>query len=394
MPTAGRLAFVCPRFAEGATVGGAETLFRALAMQARAAGRDVVFLTTCARNHVSWANELPPGERLVEGLSVHTFPVNTDRDPGLFLRLQDRVGRGHRLSPDDEQIWLRNNVRSDAMARFLVDNGGNIARVIAGPYLFGVVHQAIEALPGRGILLPCLHDEPFAYLGVTRTLFGKAAGVIFNSEPERDLACRLFSPPASSCHVVGIGLDARAPADPHAFAARHNLAAPYIVYSGRKEPLKGTPLLVDYFAAFRKRTARDLRLVLTGSGSVEVPSDVKSAVHDFGFLSEEEKNEAMAGAIAFCHASVNESLSIVLLEAWLNRTPALVHASGVVLRHQCRRSNGGLWFRNYAEFEAMLMRIWDDSALRETMGEAGRAYVLAQYAWPAVRARLLDAVDA
>jgi glycosyltransferase involved in cell wall biosynthesis len=394
MPTARRIAFVCPRFAEGSTVGGAETLLRALAMQALSAGRDVIFLTTCARNHVSWANELPAGERTVAGMKVHTFPVNTDRDSALFLRLQDRVGRGHRLSPADERTWLRNNVQSDAMARFLADNSGNIDRVIAGPYLFGVVHQAMAAAPGRGILLPCLHDEPFAYMGVTRTLFGEAAGFIFNSAPERDLACRLFSPHPSSCHVVGIGLDPRPPADPRAFAARHGLTAPYIIYAGRREPLKGTPLLMDYFAAFRKRTGRDIRLVLIGSGSVEIPSSVKEAIHDFGFLPEEEKNEAMAGAIAFCHSSVNESLSIVLLEAWMNRTPALVHARGEVLRHQCRRSNGGLWFRNYAEFEAMLLRLWDDPSLRDSMGDAGRAYVLGEYAWPAVRGRLLDAVDA
>lgn len=394
MPTSDRLAFICPRFAEGTTVGGAETLIRALAMQAVAAGRDVVFLTTCAKDHVSWANELPPGERMVDGLRVHTFPVNTDRDSALFLKLQDRVGRGHRLSQADEHAWLHNNVRSDALARFLAENGPRISKVIAGPYLFGVVHQAITAIPGRGILLPCLHDEPFAYLGVTRSLFGKASGFIFNSVPERDLACRLFAPPSSACHVVGIGLAPREPADPRAFATRRGIPAPYIIYAGRREPLKGTPLLLDYFAAFRKRTGRDLRMVLSGSGSVDIPSSVQDAVYDVGFLSEDEKNEAMAGAVAFCHASVNESLSIVLLEAWLNRTPALVCARGEVLSHQCRRSNGGLWFRNYPEFEAMLLRLMDEPSLRSSMGDAGRAYVLGEYTWPAVRERLLQAVDA
>lgn len=393
MPSAHRLAFVSPRFAEGSTVGGAETLLKALAIQARKAGREVVFLTTCATNHVTWANETAAGERTVDGIRVHTFPVNADRDGGLFLRLQDRVGRGHRLSPADEHTWLMNNVRSDALAQYLNENRERIDRVIAGPYLFGVVHQAIEALPGRGMLLPCLHDEPFAYLNVTRELFRNAAGFIFNSVPERELAVRVFAPPEAACHVVGIGLDARAPADPMAFGSRHSLTAPYIMYAGRREPLKGTPLLIDYFAAFRNRTGRDVRLVLSGSGNVDLPASVKGSVHDFGFLPEHEKNEAMAGATAFCHASVNESLSIVLLEAWMNETPSLVHARGEVLQYQCRRSNGGLWFRNYPEFEAMLLRLLEDTALRNAMGKAGRAYVLRDYSWPAVTDRLLAAVD-
>lgn len=393
MPAAKRIAFVCPRFAEGGTVGGAETLIRALAAQAASAGREVVFLTTCATSHVTWANELQPCERMVDGMRVIFFQVNTERNHALFTRLQDRLGRGHRLSQADEQAWLASNVRSDALARYLADNSADIDRVVAGPYLFGVVHQAIETLPDRGILLPCLHDEPFAYLGVTRDLFRKTRGCVFNSEPERDLAYRIFQPEGKSCRVVGMGLHPREPADPRAFAAGRGIDAPYIMYSGRREPLKGTPLLLDYFGAFRHRTGRDVRLVLTGSGPVEVPTSAKDAVCDAGFLDEKEKNEAMAGATAFCHPSVNESLGIVLLEAWMNGTPAMVRAAGEVLRSQCMRSNGGMWFRNYAEFETMLIRLLDDTALRKAMGNAGREYVLANYSWKAVRERLLAALD-
>jgi glycosyltransferase involved in cell wall biosynthesis len=193
--------------------------------------------------------------------------------------------------------------------------------------------------------------------------------------------------------VVGIGIDPRPPADPAAFAARRGITTPYVIYSGRREPLKGTPLLLDYFATYRRRTGRELAMVLTGSGAVDIPGSAKGSVHDVGFLGEAEKNEAMAGAVAFCHASVNESLGIVLLEAWINGTPALVHAGGAVLRHQCRASNGGMWFRNYPEFEAMLARLLDDRALRNAMGTAGRNYVLSKYSWSAVRERLLAALD-
>ena len=114
---------------------------------------------------------------------------------------------------------------------------------------------------------------------------------------------------------------------------------------------------------------------------------------DLGFVSEQEKHEAMAGALAFIHPSVNESLGIVLLESWLAGTPALVHAKSKVLRWQCARSNGGLWFRSYPEFEEELLLLMNNPELRKQMGACGRDYVLREYAWPAVDKRFFSALN-
>ncbi|MBM4150011.1 MAG: glycosyltransferase family 1 protein, partial [Lentisphaerae bacterium] len=70
-----RLAFVSPRFPVGATVGGAETLLAALARRAALLGHQVDFLTTCARDHFTWKNEHPAGERAIDGMTVRFFPV-------------------------------------------------------------------------------------------------------------------------------------------------------------------------------------------------------------------------------------------------------------------------------------------------------------------------------
>jgi len=117
-------------------------------------------------------------------------------------------------------------------------------------------------------------------------------------------------------------------------------------------------------------------------------------VIDVGFVSETEKFEAMAGAVAFCHPSVNESLGIVLLEAWLAGTPGLVHAHGEVLRYQCESSNGGLWFQIYPEFEEAVLMLINQPERRRALGAAGRAYVLSEYAWDAVEQRMLESMDA
>lgn len=391
MSRAQRIAFVCPRFSEKGTVGGAETLLKALAEQAADAGREVDFLTTCAESHFTWENVLPPGSRRIGKLNVHFFPVDA-RDTGTFFRVQTAISNRGNFTEHDEELWIRNSVNSEALYQHLRENGNRYDRIVTGPYLFGVTYFASLIHPAKTLMVPCLHDEPFAYLGIMRKLFQSVAGCMFNAEPERDLARRLFDIDPARCTVVGLGMEPF-DADPSAFAKRHKLTAPYVIFSGRREAGKGTPLLCDYMAAFRERTGRDVRLVFTGSGPIEAPASLEKAILDLGFVSEQEKREAMAGAVAFIHPSILESLGIVLLESWLARTPALVHAKSEVLRWQCARSGGGLWFRSYPEFEEELLLLLDHADVRTRLGAAGAAYVRSEYAWQAVRKRMFDALD-
>ncbi|NQU40293.1 MAG: glycosyltransferase family 4 protein [Lentisphaerae bacterium] len=393
--TAEHIAFVVPRLADGSVVGGAETLLRKLAERASASGRQVTILTTCATSHYTWANELPPGRRQVGGLDVEFFPVDGDRDIETFLAVQNRISAGVRVSRDEEQDWLRHSVNSRALCSHLTDAGEQYDVIVTGPYLFGLVYHAAQVHPKKTLLVPCLHDEPFALLTSFKEMFHNVKGCMFNTEPERRLAVRLYGEPdqAQVISVVGMGLDDRI-VDASAFAARHGIDAPYLLYSGRREPLKGTPILIDYLEAFRARNDIDLKLVMTGSGDIPIPPELQPHVIDVGFLSETEKFEAMAGAVAFCHPSVNESLGIVLLEAWLAGTPGLVHAHGEVLRYQCESSNGGLWFQIYPEFEEAVLLMLNQPETRRALGQAGRAYVLREYAWEAVEKRLLAALDA
>jgi glycosyltransferase involved in cell wall biosynthesis len=386
-----RIAFVSPRFSEGATVGGAETLFRRLAEQLVTAGWEVDYLTTCARNHFTWENEIPSGIQTIAGIRVHYFPVDKNRDLAAFHGIQNRISHSAEVTLEEELLWHRNNVNSQALYEHLRAEGGRYDRIVMGPYLFALIFFASQIHPEKTLLIPCLHDECFAYLRTVETMFRSVSGWIFNAEPERDLAAHLYRLDTSHSHVVGMGLD-DFKADGESFRKRKGLAAPYLIYSGRREPLKGTPLLLDYLDLFRERSGLDIKLVLTGSGPYDPPTRLTPHVYDLGFVSEQEKRDAMAGALAFCHPSVNESFSIVILESWLAGTPVLVHAAGEVLPFHCRKSNGGLWFRNYPEFEESLMLLFSKPELRSAMGQAGRHYVRESYSWPVVRARLLAAL--
>jgi glycosyltransferase involved in cell wall biosynthesis len=250
--------------------------------------------------------------------------------------------------------------------------------------------------------VPCLHDEPFAAVRRVAAMFRRVRGCLFNTEPERRLAHRLFgggagdgsASPWTVDRVVGFSLPEPGPPAAQRVPSAGLPSGPYLAYCGRREPLKGTPLLLDYWAAFRRLTGRDVKLVLTGSGPVTPPDGMAPHIVDLGYVDDAAKRAVMAGAVAFCHPSVNESLSIVLLEAWQQDTPALVHASGEVLRHQCRAAGGGLWFRDCPEFIEALNLLLDRPDLARAMGRAGHAFVRREYAPQAVCDRLLGALDA
>ena len=391
MSRAQRIAFVCPRFSKKGTIGGAETLLKNLAIHAAQAGREVDFLTTCADNHFTWENEKKAGSERVDGITVHYFPVD-DRNIEQFMRIQTAICGNGQVPYEDETCWIKNSVNSSALYEHVTTHYNEYDCIITGPYLFGISWHTATHFAEKTFLVPCLHDESFAYLQIMKEMFSHVRGILFNSEPERELAIRLYGIPETNTHVVGMGLDPF-DADPHAFAQKHGLTQPYVLYSGRREIMKGTPLLCDYLFAFRERTGMDVKFVTTGSGHIEAPSGLYPHILDVGFVSEQEKHKAMAGASVFIHPSVNESFGIVLLESWLAGTPAIVHAGGNVLAWQCQSSNGGLWFRNYADFEEELKLLLNDKELRNAMGQSGRNYVLNTYAWSRVEERMLNALD-
>jgi len=391
MAKAERVAVVCPRLARGATVGGAETLLRELALQVAGSGRRVTFLATCATDHFTWQNVLPAGRSHWRGLEVLLFPVSEERDSDVFLRAQRAICQGGTVHAADAEAWLGNGCVSPALVNHLQEHHADYDCILAGPYLFSVVVEACRVCPQKTFLVPCLHDEPFARIDAIREMFQSVRGVLFNAIPEQELADALYGSVAPST-VVGMGL-AAFKADGARFRRKHDLRDPYILYCGRREELKGTPLLLDYFAAFCARTGRTLDLALTGSGPIEVPQAVAANVRDFGFVSEEDKRDAMAGAVAFCHPSLYESFGIVLLEAWMAGTPALVHARSSVLKQHCKQAQAGLWFRSYPDFEEGLLLLLDQPELADQLGQNGKAYVEREYSWERIAGRLFEAID-
>jgi len=375
-----KLVFVIPRY-HVPQAGGAEFLVEATASRLAKKGHAVEVLTTCAVGHIDWKNELPEGTEWIDGVKVQRFKVDSRLHYERFILLQQRLDRGWPLSPKEEMAWMAGNVHSKALYEEIRRSHASRDALIFAPYLFGITFQGLQVIPEKSFLIPCLHDESYAHMRLFRDFFNKPAGILFNSAAEKDLAIRLYGLDEAKCGVAGMGFDAVIPSEnQNLFRSKFGIGdAPFVFYAGRREKGKNIPLLVDFFLTYKKNHQNSLKLVVAGSGDF----DHKGSEHikDIGFISREDLFQGYEEALAVCQPSVNESFSIILMESWMMKTPVLVHEKCDVTRDHVKRSGGGLWFKNYFDFEECLEIFLKNEETRIKMGHSGSRYVGQEYGW-------------
>ncbi len=391
---AAKIAFIVPRFA-AELGGGAEALVRSIALELKAVrgdGEGLEVWTTCARDHRTWDNFYPPGMTVEDGLSIRRFPVGP-RDLEPFIQAEFAMRDGRRLSIAEQLDWLANGVNSPELYAHIAAAGECFDALLFAPYLFPTSFWGALIHPSRSIIIPCLHDEHYAYQPVFRSVFEAVRGLIFNTPEEMELAASIFRdiPVLDKGCVVGMGFAGNGrPSEPAVQPSEvPEIEQPFVLYSGRKERGKNLDRLIDWFETIPELS--QIKLVLIGAGEVDFRERLPENVLDLGFVSEGRKTLLMEQALCLCQPSTNESFSIVIMESWLKGTPVLVHAGCPVTRGHVVRSGGGLFFANGAEFGAVVRTLVSDPELRRSMGQSGRRYVLAEYAWPAVIARLTEA---
>jgi glycosyltransferase involved in cell wall biosynthesis len=377
------VAFVVQRYGPE-VAGGSESLARALAV--RFAGeRDVTVYTTCARDYVTWRNELPEGESVDEGVRVRRFPVEEERDLEDFNRRSEELYARPRTR-EEELDWLR---RQGPVAPGLVSalraDKSRFAAVVFFTYLYHPTYWGLQAAPERALLVPTTHDEPPLRFSIYDEVFARARAFAFLTPPEASLVRTRFDLGGRPAEVAGIGVDVPAAPDVGAFRARLSVPGRYVLYAGRIDAGKGCAEMIDHYARFRRRRPRAPDLLLIGR--LAMPEPALPGVRYLGYLDEADKQAALAGAEVVLCPSPYESLSIVLLEGLAHGVPCLANARSPVLADHCVRSNAGLFYADAEEFGEALDLLVTDRALRAELGENGRRYVEAGYRWDVVLAR-------
>ena len=384
-----KLAVVVQRY--GADInGGAELHARYIAERLSRHGEVQVF-TTCARDYVTWANELPPGEERVNGVRVRRFRVRHPRVPRDFAARSERVfERIH--SVHDELAWLSaEGPTSPALISALARESKSLDFILFFSYRYYHSYYGSRATPDKAILVPTAERDPAIALSMFGPLFRGVRAVMYNSYEERALIQRVTHNESVPGVVVGVGSDVPDRAVPARFRKKFNIRAPFAIYVGRIDANKGCGELFDYFQRYAREYPRGLSLVLVGSAVLEVPSHPR--VRHLGFLSDEDKFDAIAAADVLIMPSEYESLSMVALEAWGLGRPVLANGRCDVLCGQCIRSNAGLYYEGYDEFVETLFALESNGPLNAVLGRNGREYFRRHYAWPVIERKYLDMFD-
>lgn len=400
-----KIAFIIPWYGKDIP-GGAESECRKTAVHLKEYGLDVEILTTCVKDfHSDWnKNYHKEGAEVIEGITVRRFGVkkrDTKRFDAVNYKLihTDMHGLKVRrlskpfLSPvskEDEDIYINEMVNSPTLYEYIGQSHSDYDFFIFIPYMFGTTYFGSLACKDKAVLIPCLHDESYAYMDIYKEMFNWVRGVIFNSRAEQALAERLYGKIINEA-LIGIGVDTEFNSDGRRFLDKFSIYSPFILYAGRKDPGKNTPLLIDYFCRYRdKEKIRPLKLVLIGSGKASIPWRFRKDIIDLGFVPVQNKYDAYSAALCLCQPSLNESFSLVVMESWVAGTPVLVHAGCEVTKDFCNDSGGGLYFSSYAEFAECIDFFINNPHIRGKMGGNGRTYVKENFAWDKITEKFIS----
>jgi glycosyltransferase involved in cell wall biosynthesis len=380
-----KIAIVVQRY--GSDINGGAELHARYVAERLSRHADVRVLTTCARDYVTWRNELRAGVEQVNGVTVERFEVDVERALDDFGRRSERVfNQLHSIA--DELRWLDSEGPASRALISRIRRATEFDFVLLFSVRYYHAYHGARAASRRAVLVPTAEREPSIGLRIFQPIFRGVRAIMYNSFEERATISALSSNDHVPGVVVGVGSDVPDRIEPDRVRAKFGLRDRFIVYVGRIDANKGCTELFDNFLSYLERSTRALDLVVIGNAVMPIPSHPR--IRHLGFVSDEDKFDAMAAAEVLVMPSYYESLSMVALEAWALARPVLANAHCDVLVGQCVRSNAGLYYEDPLEFGAALDLLLDNPSLAARLGANGRGYFLQHYSWPVIERKYLD----
>jgi glycosyltransferase involved in cell wall biosynthesis len=397
------LGFIVQRYGEE-VVGGSEALCRIVA-EMLAAHRPVDVLTSCARDYLTWQDEYPAGASELNGVTIHRFPVDFQRDQ-TFHKVFDAILGGMRL---ETYPWRRARMRrtiarslpelqlaclklqgpySTPLLDYLHSHHQDYDLLVFLTYLYPTTFFGSLQVPAeKTILVPTAHDEAPIHFPVFQEMFARFPAFVFLTPEERRFVEETFDVKAATKATIGMPVELTQVSDAQRFRQTYEIRRPFLLYAGRADSSKGCDELFRFFLAAQPYLPADLELILIGKLAMDMPDH--PSIRHLGMLPEHDKADAMAAATIVVNPSPFESFSIVILEAMLCGTPVLVNGQCSVLKGQVRRSSGGLYYETYSEFVETLQLLLDNEILRKRLGANGRRFVEQNYSNDRVKQRYL-----
>jgi glycosyltransferase involved in cell wall biosynthesis len=384
-----KVAIVVQRY--GANINGGAELHARYIAEHLAKHVQVEVVTTCASDYITWRNELPPGAETVNGIIVRRFQVTREREPAEFGRLSQEVfTRQHAVRHELE--WLEaEGPNSPELVSYLKQNEAAFDFFIFFSVRYYHAYYGARAVPHKAVLVPTAERDGALGLSIFAPLFRGVRAFMYNSFEERALIQAIAGHAEVPGVVVGVGSEIPAASSAARFRQRFNFRERFAIYVGRIDENKGCAELFDYFQRYARLMAESMHLVLIGNPIIPIPDHPR--IHHLGFVSDQDKFDALAASELLIMPSYLESLSMVALEAWALGKPVIANGRCDVLQGQCIRSNGGLYYDGFAEFTETLRAIDFSPSLAAALGRNGRDYFNKHYSWPVIERKYLDILD-
>lgn len=403
------IAIVIPWFGEKEK-GGAELLAWELANRL-SNYIPIEVLTTCsseASKVYEWSvPKYKPGTEIVGKFKIKRFKtdiINYDIFNDVVFRgvlgfPEDKLFPGlSPLSIAEEKRYTKNNIDSISLKRYLRFFYWRYQGFLVLPYLYGLTINTVnllKQLKSKIFLQPCLHDEQYAYMDVVRKIFFDSDFLLFNSEGEKELAFQFYGPSLLSKGIlIGSGIEEyTAEIKERDQDNIKNIVnnSPFLLYLGRKSKYKNVDFLIQSFIEYKKNYPDShLKLFLAGPGEIYNTHE-NYDIYDLGIISESEKEWLLANMKALVNASLNESFSRVMMEAWLHKKPVIMNGNCLATKIPTENSGAGWIASTESEWTNAFQNI--ETITNEvllSLGEKGFEYAKANTNWSIIIQKYIE----
>lgn len=219
-------------------------------------------------------------------------------------------------------------------------------------------------------------------------MLGRSSGVLLTTALEAERLVTYGASVRRMIHALPVVLKDPAQSG-SGFRSRHHIPgnARVVLFMSRIDYKKGLEFLIPAMAELQ-REFPDLWLVLAGAGEASFTEGIKQTITQcgfeartrwVGFISGQEKSDALAAADVFALPSLNENFGIVLVEAMNAGLPLLI-SDEVYIHREVAQAGAGVVCRPTKNSVMIALRgLLAAPATLRTMGQRGHRLVQERY---------------
>lgn len=383
-----KIAIINQRY--GLEVNGGSELYTRQIAERLSQYYEIEVLTSCAVDYTTWDNFYPKGTEIINGVSVRRFNIEHSREESKFGGLDATIHKNPNVPAEISDSWIEQlGPFCPTLIQYVKAHRDDYDLFIVITYLYYPAVKCMPIIGDKAIFIPTAHEEPFIHFKMYQEVFASANSFVFLTEEERHLVETIFNLKEKRVEVMGVGVDIPNKFDDkdcNFFDGKN-----YLIYVGRIDEGKGCPKLFQYFLEYKKRNPGDLKLILMGKKACAIPRN--KDIISMGFVTEETKFTGILNARMLLLPSQYESLSIAVLESLKLGVPVLVNGNCDVLKGHCLKSNAGLYYKNYFEFESCINYMLSHNYTVRQMSINGKEYIEKNFDWDKIMKKFCNLIE-